>query len=70
MNIGWVQGFFIAHVGSYESVHLGYIAKYHPPPVDCGSSSGEKSGDEDSSSISKEMELSCGFKIEETSLTC
>ena len=61
--------FLLSNVGSFESVHLGYGAKYHPPPVDCDALAGDNSGDEDSSLISEEMKLSCALKTEETSIT-
>ena len=61
--------FLPANVGSFESVHLGYRAKYHPPPVYGDSSAGDNSGDEDSSLISEEVKLSCALKTEETSIT-
>jgi hypothetical protein len=61
--------YLLSNVGSYESVHLGYGAKYHPPQADGDASSGDNSGDEDSSLISEDMKLSCPLKTEETSIT-
>jgi hypothetical protein len=61
--------YLLSNVGSFESVHLGCGAKYHPPPVDGDASAGDNSGDEDSSLISEDMKLSCPLKTEETSIT-
>ena len=41
----WVDTILVlvAHVGSFESVHMGYGAKFHPTCIDSGSASGVES---------------------------
>jgi hypothetical protein len=57
--------FYLSNVGSYESVHLGYGAKFHPQLGDGDADGGDNSGDEKCRVIPDNMKLSCALKTKE-----
>ena len=57
----------LSNVGSFESVHLGYGAKFNPQPGDGDALPTDNAGDEKCRVIAENMKLSCSSKTEETS---